>query len=179
MKIKLNMFVIFVIFYSAYLNAQERLEPIRTMKIGKNRECRVNGKPFFPIMSWAQTPDNFSMLRSHGINTFCGNQRDVSSVQQSEAARNAGGYAVAYFESDAIGNPYLLAWIHHDEPDLTRNNLPRTSPEEVIDVYLKIKQADDSRLMLRDIHTVSIPTYPKPHYDFIRHFIIRRNDVLP
>ncbi|MFC1574063.1 hypothetical protein ACFL30_02660, partial [Candidatus Latescibacterota bacterium] len=145
MNKKLNVLVIFVILFSACLNAQERLEPITTMEIGKNSECRVNGKPFFPIMSWAQAPDNFSMLRSHGINTFCGNQGGVSTVQQSEAARDSGGYAVGYFEKNAIGNPYLLAWIHHDEPDLTRNNLPRTSPQEVIDVYRNIKQADVSR----------------------------------
>ena len=48
------------------------LEPIRTVEIGKNRELRVNGKPFFPLSSWAQDPKNFAQLRSLGFNTFCG-----------------------------------------------------------------------------------------------------------
>ncbi len=30
----------------------EAVEPIKTVEIGKNREFRVNGKPFFPLMLW-------------------------------------------------------------------------------------------------------------------------------
>ncbi|MFC1608073.1 hypothetical protein ACFL47_08890 [Candidatus Latescibacterota bacterium] len=138
----MKMLFCFILFFSMNLDAQEPLEPIQTVEIGKNRECRVNGNPFFPIMSWAQAPENFLMLRTHGINTFCGNQRNVSSQQQSDAAGKAGGYAVAYFEEGAVGHPNLLSWIHHDEPDLPSRQI---LPNKIISIYNNIKQTDDSR----------------------------------
>ena len=150
------MLLFFIVFFPINLYAQDRLEPIQIVEIGKNRECRVNGKPFFPIMSWAQAPENFSMLRSHGINTFCGNQRNVSSQQQSDEARKAGGYAVAYFEEGAIGHPNLLAWIHHDEPDLPSRQI---SPEQVISIYNKIKQTDNSRPVMMTLTSNFMKTH--------------------
>ena len=103
--------------------AQGKLEPIKKVQIGKNREFIVNGKPFLPIMSWAQDPKNFAMLRGLGFNTFCGNQRDVTAKMQCEAAQAAGGYGIPDFGEDgqgAIGHPNLLAWIHGDEPDIPK-----------------------------------------------------------
>jgi len=99
------------------------LPPIASVTLGRNREFRVNGRPFLPIMSWAQDPKNFKMLRGLGINTFVGNQSNVSAKMQCDAARDAGGYGVPGFRdkaAEAIGHPYLLAWIHGDEPDMPR-----------------------------------------------------------
>ena len=52
--------------------AGETLEPIEKVAIGADRVMRVNGKPFFPIMSWAQSTRRFKKLRALNFNTFCG-----------------------------------------------------------------------------------------------------------
>ena len=99
--------------------AAEPLEPIRTVEIGPHRELRVNGKPFFPLMSWLQEPKRYPKLRGLNFNTFCGNH-GVSAKAMLEAARAAGGYAIPHFDANAAGRRSLLAWIHGDEPDLPR-----------------------------------------------------------
>lgn len=123
------------------------LEPIKTVEVGKNRELLVNGKPFLPIMSWAQGKGNYAKLAGLNFNTFCGNA-------DPEAAKAHGRYAVSDFKEDRIGHSHLLAWIHGDEPDMPRaadpNNrqaprLPRRSPEEIVATYEKIKAADKTR----------------------------------
>jgi len=123
------------------------VEPIGTVKIGENREFLVNGKPFLPIMSWLQSPRTYPTLQRLGINTYCGG----GGVQACEAAKAAGGYVVAGFgrNQEAIGHPYLLAWIHGDEPDMPSGRAPnvttRTQPAKVMETYRKIKAADKSR----------------------------------
>jgi len=62
MEINKLVFLIIAILLSVPTMAQNRLEPIRKLEIGKNREFVVNGKPFFPIMSWAQPKKNYAIL---------------------------------------------------------------------------------------------------------------------
>jgi len=103
--------------------AEERIEPIRRVEIGLNREFLVNGKPFLPIMSWAQNPKAFAMLSRLGFNTVRGNQQNVTAKMRCDAAQAAGGYAMHDFGEDgqgAIGRASLLAWNHGDEPDMPR-----------------------------------------------------------
>jgi len=97
----------------------EGLEPIRTVEVGANRELRVNGRPFFPIMSWLQESKRYGKLRGLSFNTFCGNWK-VPAHTILKAAKAAGGYGVYSFDAAAKGHPSLLAWIHGDEPDLPR-----------------------------------------------------------
>lgn len=133
--------------------ADEPLPPIETVTIGPNNEFLVNGRAFLPIMSWAQDPKNFKMLRGQGINTFCGNQSDVSAKMQCDAAREAGGYGVPGFREkaeEAIGHAHLLAWIHGDEPDMPRKQddgsfKPKRSVDEVAAKYREIKSRDTAR----------------------------------
>lgn len=132
----------------------EKLDPIKTVVIGENRDFVVNGKPFFPIMSWAQSPRNFAKLRSININTFCGNH-SVTAKQYCNAAQAAGGYAIPGFDKETVGHSFLLAWIHGDEPDMARkkqdsdsgktSKVPRRSVEQVAAHYQRIKAADRSR----------------------------------
>jgi len=97
--------------------AETPLAPIRTVEIGANREFRVNGKPFFPIMSWLQDAKRYPKLRGLGINTFCGNWK-VAASEIVKSAAAAGGYGVYSFDANAAGNANVLAWLHGDEPDL-------------------------------------------------------------
>ncbi len=102
-------------------------EPIRSVRIGKNRAFLVNGKPFFPLMSWLQAPRRYPLLRKVGINTFCGAHKMAAHVAL-EQAKAAGGYGVYGFDPEAVGHPRLLGWLHGDEPDLTR----KVSDAEVV-----------------------------------------------
>ncbi len=97
----------------------EALEPIKTVEVGANREIRVNGRPFFPIMSWLQKSERYGKLRGLNFNTFCGNWK-VPAHTILKDAKAAGGYGVYSFDAAAKGHPSLLAWIHGDEPDLPR-----------------------------------------------------------
>jgi hypothetical protein len=99
--------------------AAEPLGPIQKVEIGSNRELRVNGEAFFPLMSWLQEPKRYPKLRSLNFNTFCGNH-GVGAKAMLDAAKAAGGYAIPHFDANAAGHESLLAWIHGDEPDLPR-----------------------------------------------------------
>lgn len=99
-------------------------EPIRDVTIGPNREVRVNGRPFLPIMSWLQDPVNFPAVRNCGMNTTAGywrgsgGTRDVA--EYLDRVREAGLYGVMPYDDALRGHPALLAYIHDDEPDLPR-----------------------------------------------------------
>lgn len=124
-----------------------KLEPIKTVEIGKNRELLVNGKPFFPIMSWAQSTLTFGRLKGLGFNTFCGSGR--SAAEALENAATAGGYAIplfSHFDSSLKGHPAALAWALQDEPDLgIEKGKPRVAAEEVVRWYHKSKEQDPTR----------------------------------
>ena len=125
--------------------AQAPLEPIQKVEVGKNRQFMVNGKPFFPIMSWAQPSKNYPMLRSIGINTCTGNADPV-------AAKAAGCYAVVGFRPSGVTeNGYILGWIYSDEPDLAQGKgaeaKPRQMPDRVQARGAEIKAANPDRLI--------------------------------
>jgi len=133
----------------------ETAAPIKTVTIDQNRAFVVNGRPFFPIMSWAQPTKNFDKLRSVGINTFCG---DPGAAQDyCAAAQAADRYVITHFDKTVAGHPYLLGWIHGDEPDMPgkkqdtetaaskSDNVPRRSAEQLADHFQRIKRADTSR----------------------------------
>jgi hypothetical protein len=137
------------------VKAAEPLPPITKVEIvSQEQGFKVNGQPFFPIMSWAQKPtaERFKMLRGLGINTFCGDQKGAT--VQCEVAKEAGGYAIAHWKGEAV-SPYLLAWIQGDEPDMPRKDdggiwVPKAgrSVKEVIELYKKLKAADKTRPVL-------------------------------
>ncbi len=126
---KLNYLLTLALAFCGFsLMAQAPLDPIQKVEIGKNREFIVNGKPFFPIMSWAQPAKNYEMLRKLNFNTFCGGAN-------AGAAKAAGGYAITGFRALLADNGYTLAWIYSDEPDLATGKgadaKPRQTPEQV------------------------------------------------
>jgi hypothetical protein len=125
------------------------LPPVEKVEIGSRGEFKVNGEPFIPIMSWAQQPESeycsFGYLRSLNFNTFMGTTKDVTPLEQAEAAKNAGGYAVVCQHTpeqvaEAAGHLHILAWHHPDEPDLPKENeegvyVPRQNPEVIRERY--------------------------------------------
>lgn len=99
------------------------LEPIRSVALGANREFVVNGQPFFPVMVWLQDPVNFARAKDIGANTIAGywpksgGTADV--MEYLKLVADAGLYGVMPHDPRLRENPWLLAYIHDDEPDLT------------------------------------------------------------
>ena len=130
--------------------AAGELPGIESVAVGEHRELRVNGEPFFPIMSWAQSRERFPLLDSLGFNTFCGSGGGRDSVLGSAAA--VGGYVIVSpgrgEEPARAGHPRVLAYNLRDEPDLgidRRERTPRNSAEEVQGWYEAAKASDPSR----------------------------------
>jgi hypothetical protein len=133
------------------------LEPVQKVEIGKNRELRVNGKPYFPLMSWAQSPRRFPLLRSLGFNAFCGGK----AKEYCDAAQKAGGYAMPGFDEALKGHPALLAWTQGDEPDLGFDKgKPRKTAEEVVESYQRLRGKDDTRPVFQNLTSAFMESGP-------------------
>ena len=175
---------ILIVLSGGCVTAQPTLEPIKNVEIGKNREFIVNGKPFFPIMSWAQSPKNYKLLNSLGINTYCGRADPV-------AAKEAGGYAIPEFKRGQVENGYIFAWIFEDEPDMPTGKgisaKPRKEPNKVAARCLKIKGANPNRLLFMTLtghFTKEQSTYPdevraKIYPKFVKNADVVGFDIYP
>jgi len=137
--------------------------PVYSAKItiGKNLEILVDGKPFFPIMVWAQPierngKDLVEFNKSLGINTFVGHKADTRSPKEylDECAKRnvfaciSAGYDIKEDEqmvSNLKDHPALLFWWFPDEPDNyspKTKKLPKYSPDELLPSYQLIKKKD-------------------------------------
>lgn len=135
------------------------LPPIEKVQVGSRGEFIVNGKPFIPIMSWAQQPESeycsFSYLKSLNFNTFMGTTKGVTPLEHAEEAKKAGGYAVVCQHipeqvAEAVGHSHIFAWHHSDEPDLPRESeegiyVPRQNPEMIEEGYQFLRGSDIDR----------------------------------
>jgi hypothetical protein len=158
--------------------AQAALEPIRSVTVGPNRELLVNGKPFFPIMSWAQPNKNYAQLRGLGFNAHAGNADPAS-------AWETGAYVVPGFRKEKMENPNILGWIFDDEPDMPRGKgkeaQPRQQPEAVVEKAERIKTSDPDRLLFMTLtgHFLKEQsTYPEELRNKIYPEFIKRTDVV-
>jgi len=129
------------------------------VKIGSNKEILVDGKPYFPIMTWCNPSSLMDFNIGLGINTF------VGQGGQSEApkdyldackARNVLGAITLEGSTDKIeenvkslkDHPALLFWWLPDEPDIHgkssdgTSKAPRLSTDEIKAMYEAIKKND-------------------------------------
>jgi len=162
----------------------ENVEFIQSVSVGNNRELRVNGKPFFPIMSWAQSPKNYRLLKSLGMNTHVGRGDPVE-------AKEVGCYAVPSFQSGVTENGYILAWIFDDEPDMPRGRgaeaQPKKSPDYVARKSDSIRKTSPDRLLFMTFtghFTVEQSTYPEEvrktlYPQYVRHADVVGFDIYP
>jgi hypothetical protein len=97
-----------------------KLEPIRSVKIGKNREFRVNGRPFFPIMLWAQSEERMEDKAATAVNAFAGRRGGIAAGEYLDRLAANGAYGILHFTPEVADHPYLLGWIQSDEPDLSK-----------------------------------------------------------
>ena len=115
--------------------AGKALPPIQTVTFGSNNAFLVNGKPLIPLAVWLQKPDILPKLKEIGINTDSGYWREKdgtgwlgSEDKFGEAVWQQGLYYISSYDSThpedmarIKGAPYLLAWMHGDEPDLPKD----------------------------------------------------------
>lgn len=156
----------------------ENVAFIQSVSVGGNHEILVNGKPFFPIMSWAQSEKNYSMLKSLGMNTHAGAKGSV-------AAKQVGCYAVPGFSTDVPENGYILAWIFDDEPDMPSgkgvNAKPKKTPEYVTNKSDSIRKLSPNKFLFMTLtghFTVQQSTYPEQVRQTLYPQYIRNADVI-
>lgn len=138
----------------------EDVKPIVTVKAGENRKLIVNGKPFLPIMSWAQSPKNYPLLRNLAINTHAGGSDPLS-------AQAVGCYSVPGYDPEITDNGHILAWIYDDEPDMPSGSgtdlKPKQTPQQVTEKCDSIKKAYPDRLIFMTLtghFTIEQSKYP-------------------
>jgi hypothetical protein len=124
----------------ATLFADETNPPIEKIEVAAGDHLVVNGKPFLPIMSWAQSPKRYPLLKELGFNTQAGGNADPDAAQKSNT------YAIAPFRKQWAKHPYLLGWLQGDEPDMPRGKgadaKPKVTAEDVTARHHEIRQAD-------------------------------------
>jgi len=162
----------------------ENVEIIQSVSVGHHRELRVNGQPFFPIMSWAQSPRTYPLLKSLGMNTHVGRGDPV-------AAKDVGCYAVPSFKPGVAENGYILAWIFDDEPDMPRAKgaeaQPKKSPDYVTTKSDSIRKANPDRLLFMTFtghFTIEQSTYSEEvrkalYPQYVRHADVVGFDIYP
>ncbi|MCM8768034.1 MAG: hypothetical protein NC921_04550 [Candidatus Omnitrophica bacterium] len=122
------------------------------LKIGENREIYIDGKPFFPIMSWLQPIALFEENINIGVNVFVGQgakgERPKEFLDACQKKGVYGAIAIHSVEeknivSELKDHPALLFWWLPDEPDnYGRGKLPKYTPEEIKELYEMIKSID-------------------------------------
>jgi len=141
------------------------------VEIGKDQEIFVDGKPFFPIMQWAQSKNKMEEQKQYGINTFFG-QGDESTAEAyaAEAAR-LGLFVVTAFKEEQVesvrNSPALLGWLYKDEPDMPGKDkkAPRIPLAESIAVYEKARALDKEHPMFLTLTPKFDPNIEKVNYD--------------
>ncbi len=179
MKLRRLVILIAAALVSVSAVAQNAVEPIKKVKVGKNREFVVNGKPFFPIMSWAQPAKNYKPLRELGMNTACG---DVDPA----AAKEAGVYAVTNGRRIAKSpNDMILGMVFDDECDMPVGKgaeaKPRQTPEQVAEKVKGIRAENPGRLLFMTLtgnFTREESTYPADVRDKIYPEYVKSADVM-
>ncbi len=169
--------MVLLFFLIVTINAHaQKLEEIHIIEISKKRSFWVNGKPFFPIMIWLQDTKNFDKIKNTGVNTIvgywpgAGGTKDV--VEYQAKVGENGFYGVMPFDTRLKGNPYLLAYIHGDEPDLPYRpstlaklpklkKVPRKWPDEIMKEYQQIKTADKTRPVFLTMTGYFLPHFGK------------------
>ncbi len=186
MKLNKLLIVTAAALFSVSAIAQNSVVPIKKVEIGKNREFIVNGKPFFPIMSWAQSPKNYKFLQQLGMNTACSGEADPA------AAKETGIYAVTSSEYVAKApNDMILGMIFDDEPDMPNGRgeaaKPRETPEQVTEKVKGIRAIYPNMLLFMTLtghFTKEESTYPaevraKMYPEYIKNANVMGFDIYP
>jgi len=122
------------------------------VRIGKNMEFIVNGKPFFPLEATGQSVTNLDFHKSLGINVV-GDLYDNSKkgdikhcMDQCASKGLLTEWSVPADKYDMVkqfkDHPALFTWWQPDEPDNNDDKGTKHKPEDIQAIYKKIKAAD-------------------------------------
>jgi hypothetical protein len=113
----------------------------------------LDGKSFFPIGVWLQSPANASRYQAAGINTYVGLWKGPTALQLSELA-TANLRVICFQNETALQHPAasnIIAWMQPDEPDNAQSWGARlgfgapTPPAQVRADYEQMKARDATR----------------------------------
>lgn len=114
-----------------------------TVTIGPNKEFRLNGKPFFPLMQWLQNDFMISSQKQYGFNLYAVPGNNVAAVKWCDSALKNNVYACCSWNAgnaaSVVNHNGFFGWFFGDEPDLQSNAVP---PDSVGRQYQQIKKAD-------------------------------------
>jgi hypothetical protein len=131
--------------------AKAGLPAIEKVEIGAERGLVVNGKPFFPLMGFYQSPKSFANAAAIGLNGEFYPGGDPAPKEYLDALKAAGLYGMVPFDANAVGHPALAAWLLPHEPDSAYlKGKEDMSPAAMLAAYEKIKKADPSRPVVLD-----------------------------
>ena len=108
-------------------------------------------KDFFPIGVDFQHPRDFERWRRRGVNSLVRNPFAVDVNTWADAADAAGFMQIRPPRVPAsadVGNPWLLAWMYRDEPDLVAHQIPTS---ELDNQYDEWKAIDPHRNVLVNV----------------------------
>lgn len=123
------------------------------VEIGANRELRVEGRPFFPLMNFYQSPASFENAAKMGLNAYFMPGAKPPPKDYLDALWQRKLYGMVPFDAAAVGHPALLAWVQPHEPDRAYllSQKAEMSPQKMAEAYAAIKKADPSRPVVLDL----------------------------
>ncbi|MBN2584091.1 MAG: beta-galactosidase [Planctomycetes bacterium] len=121
---KLKLVVTLVAVAAMACSAAVAAEP--RVKLTETGGLLVDGKPFLPIMVWAQPSSTLEMHKGLGMNTMHpgeGEDKDPAKayLDKLQAAGMMGLLNIEAFRDDLKDHPAVLAWTVEHEPDMAEN----------------------------------------------------------
>jgi hypothetical protein len=114
---------------------------------------------FFPIAVWLQNPNKAEKYKQAEFNTYIGLWRGPTEEQLAEL-KAAGMKVICHQNVAALkhaDDPTIIGWMHGDEPDNAqpirggKGYGPPIRPREIVDDYMKIRQADPTRPVMLNL----------------------------
>jgi glycosyl hydrolase family 42 (putative beta-galactosidase) len=127
-------------------------EPVGLAELGANRELRINGRAFFPLMNFYQTPASFANAEAMGLNAYFMPGAKPSPKEYLDALWEKRLYGFVPFAQDAVGHPALLGWIQPHEPEkaFLLKGKTEMSPQKMLESYAAMKRAATTRIVALD-----------------------------
>jgi hypothetical protein len=185
-------FIIILSVINAGLGADVTANPYAQWENGPSHST-----DFFPIAVWLQNPRNAKKYKQAGINTYVGLWRGPTEEQLTEL-KKAGMKVICHQNKTAlkrIDDSTIIGWMHGDEPDNAQSlgqgkgYGPPILPEQIIDDYHKILQADPTRPVLLNLgqgvawdgwHGRGVRTnHPEDYAEYVKGCDIASFDIYP
>lgn len=129
--------------------------------------------PAFIIGVWYQPTGSFPGWKSRGINTLIGYESENHRTTVDDWTGTAVDNGLFMIRQphphiqDDVGEPYLLAWLHADEPDVRK---PPADPEELAAIYAEWKKADPKKPIFLNVSGGNVLFHKVPEETYRAYF---------